>query len=142
MTAPGVISPHASRTRTRRLQRAAKIREGESRNVIAHALGRHLVIERAHRLAQLRQQTALRTRRASSATGVCRVGAGLVSVRVVTAKRTEEDLTLHSNTDRVFDLDQLCDLLQLIPQRGSGELGQVTGRWNRRICLVQSSIRS
>src|SRR6185436_3250880 len=104
MTSPGVICADAAGARARRLQCATEIRKRETGDVIAKTLGHHLVVESAHRLAELCQQSTLRAGLSALAAGVCRVGACFIGVRIVAADRTEEDLTLHRDARRVPDL--------------------------------------
>ena len=96
------------------LKSTPKIRERKSGDVITETLGHHLVVESAHRLADLGQQATLSTGRSSTAARIRWVGAGFVGMGIKAANVTEEDLALHRNALSILYLDQLGDLLQLI----------------------------
>src|SRR5437763_12810448 len=59
MTAPGMIRSNTARASSRRLERAAKIRNRKQGRGVAVALKSHLVIKRAGRLTELSQQITL-----------------------------------------------------------------------------------
>jgi len=71
---------------------------------------------------------------------ICRIAAGFVDVRIESPKRAEENLTLHGDTGRFPDSDQLRDLLQLISELRYWECGGITGRRNNRLRLIQRSV--
>src|SRR5207237_10609257 len=113
------------------LQRSPEVRKRERRHIITESLRYHFIIEGSHRLAQLRKQIAL----TAGAVGNRRVSRSFVRMRVKTPERTEENLSLHRNSDRVFYLDELGDLLQLISQRRSRKRG--CERW---VGLIQRRV--
>src|SRR6202795_2432306 len=102
-----MIRTHAARAGTRRLQRTSEIGKREGGDAVAHPLRDHLIIEGAHGLAHLRQQSALCSRLATLVTRVRRVATSFVGVGVKSAERTKEDLALHRNAGSVLYLDQL-----------------------------------
>src|SRR5437773_4697776 len=114
MTTPRMIRADGPRTRAGRLERAAKIGNGELRHAVAVSLGHHLVIKSSHGLAELRQQITL----TSGAIGNSRISRGLVGVGIESAERTEEYLPMKAEAATgnrsVADLDQLRNLFQLI----------------------------
>ena len=122
------------------MQRSRKIRERKDGDVVTQTLRIHLIVESAHRLADLRQQTSLATRLGLTAARVGRIAARFICMRVKATDRAEEDLALHGNAGRVLDLDQLGNLPQLISQRRAGKSCCVGRSRNRRIRLVQSLI--
>src|SRR5436309_15923502 len=115
MTTPRMIRADGPRTRAGRLERAAKIGNGELRHAVAVTLGHHLVIKSSHGLAELRQQITL----TSGAIGNSRISRGLVGVGIESAERSKKYLTLKAQ--RVFDLDQLGNLSQLVTQTRRGK---------------------
>src|ERR1700682_2863111 len=105
MSTPGVIGAYRPGAGTRRLQRSGKIRERESGDVITEALGQHLIIESAHCLADLCQQTALSARLRRTSARVRGVTTRLVCMGIKAAHVTEEDLASRRKSQSSFDLE-------------------------------------
>src|SRR5258706_10783257 len=125
-----MIRTHASGAGTRWLQRTSEIGKREGRDAVAHSLRHHLIIEGAHRLAQLRKQSALGARLIGSAGGIRRGTSSFVGVGIKSAELTKEDLALPRNAGCLLYFYQLGNLSQLISHRCVGEGSRIARRWN------------